>query len=254
MDDLSEKEQLDLMRAWWSENGRYVIGGVVLGVAILLGWNQWRSGIVSAELEASAMYETVMTSVGEADADAAIAAAEQLFSEHPDTVYTSQGRLAIARLYMDKGRDLDAANVLQDLVAADGDSEIGLVGRLRLAKVLLYQEKPEDVIALLEDKRDNAFAARYNELLGDAYVALGSYAEAEAAYNAALNDPQGSRTLNTSLVQLKINDLPELTEAADAADSIVVTETPQEADTASVGTDENAEAAAEESAEDESQQ
>ncbi len=36
MDDLSEKEQLDLMRAGWSENGRYVIGGVVLVVVIAL--------------------------------------------------------------------------------------------------------------------------------------------------------------------------------------------------------------------------
>ena len=40
MEELSEKEQLDAMRSWWQENGRYVIGGVMLGVAMLVGWNQ----------------------------------------------------------------------------------------------------------------------------------------------------------------------------------------------------------------------
>jgi len=222
VNDLSEKEQLDMMRTWWSENGRYVIGGVVLGVTILFSWNQWNSSIAEAQLEASTMYEAVMSGVGDDDAEAASAAAEELFATHPDTTYAAQGRLAMARMYMDKGRDQDAADVLQGLVDMEGDSEIGLVGRLRLAKVLLYQDKADDVVALLEGHRDNAFSARYNELLGDAYVALGSFAEAETAYTEALSDPQGSRTLDTSLVQLKINDLPDADSVA-ASDPAMVT-------------------------------
>ena len=209
------------MRDWWSENARYVIGGVVLGVAILISWNQWRDGIAQGQLEASTIYETVMNNVGDGDADSAGAAALELFSKHPDTEYASHARLAMARLYMDKGRDLDAANVLQDLIDSDGDSETGLIGRLRLAKVLLYQGKAEDVIALLEDHRDNAFAARYNELLGDAYVELGSYAEAETAYNAVISDPQSSGSTSSNLIQLKINDLPDPDDAAPVADTVV---------------------------------
>jgi predicted negative regulator of RcsB-dependent stress response len=221
VDDLSEKEQLDLMRAWWSENARYVIGGVVLGVAILFGWNQWRSGIAQAQLEASTMYEIVMTNVGDGDAVSAGAAALDLFSKHPDSEYASHARLAMARLYMDKGRDLDAANVLQDLIDADGDNETGLIGRLRLARVLLYQGKAEDVVALLADHRDNAFASRYNELLGDAYVELGSFAEAETAYNAAINDPQSSGSTSATLIQMKINDLPDPDDVAPAATTVI---------------------------------
>lgn len=212
MEDLSEKEQLDMMRTWWAENGRYVVGGVVLGVAILFSWNQWQGGIAEAQLEASTMYEDVMTGVGEENAEAAAAAAAELFASHPGTAYAAQGRLAMARLYMDKGRDQDAANVLQGLVDEAGDSEVGLVGRLRLARVLLYQDKAEEVIALLEDYRDNAFASRFNEVLGDAYVALGSYTEAEVAYTAAMADTEGARTVDTNLIQLKINDLPLLSE------------------------------------------
>lgn len=215
MEELSEKEQLELMRSWWSENGTYVIGGIVLGIAILYGWNQWRDRIATGQIEASEMYEVVMTNVGNGNAEAAATAAATLFDAHPDSIYSSQGRLAMARLYMDKGRDQDAVLVLRQLVEDDGDSEVGLVGRLRLAKVLLYQDKAQEVVTLLENHLDNAFAARFNEVLGDAYAALGSIAKAEAAYNAALADVAASRTIDTNLIQLKINDLPAIGDSVD---------------------------------------
>ena len=208
MNDLTEKEQLDLMRTWWAENGRYVIGGVALGVAILYGWNSWRDGIASSELEASTMYEEIMTGVGEGDIDEAEVAATQLFATHADSVYAAQGRLAMARLYMDMGRDQDAAEVLQGLVDSDPGGEIGMIGRLRLARVLLYQDKAEDVIALLQGHLDNAFGPRYNEVLGDAYAATGAYDDALTAYMAALSDGRSPAVVDNELIQLKINDLP----------------------------------------------
>ncbi len=214
MEELSEKEQLDAMRSWWQENGRYVIGGVMLGVAMLVGWNQWRGGIAETETAASALYEDVMSATGVGNLDAASVAATDLFADYAATIYAAQARLAMARLYMDKGRDQDAADVLRVLVESGGDNEIQLIGRLRLAKVLLYQDKAEEVVDLLQGQGEHAFAARYSEVLGDAYTALGSYAEAEAAYTVALLDDPAVRTVDNALIQLKLNDLPAPTEVA----------------------------------------
>ena len=96
----------------------------------------------------------------------------------------------------------------------DDETEIQLVGRLRLAKVLLYQNKPDEVIALLIDRDESGFSARYNEVLGDAYVATGAYAEAQAAYEAALSENPQLSTVDNNLIQLKLNDLPDVTELA----------------------------------------
>ena len=220
MNDLSEKEQLEEMRAWWSENGRFVITGVVLGVAIIFGFNQWRSSIENAQVEASNLYEEVMTAVGAGDADAAEFAANNLFDNYQRTVYPDQARLALARLYMDKGRDQDAADVLRPLVVEEDESEIQMVGRLRLAKVLLYQNKAEEVIELMEGRDAGGFTARYSEVLGDAYVATGDYAAAETAYLAALSDNQSVQTIDNNLIQLKINDLPDPDEMAAATQAL----------------------------------
>ena len=40
---LSEKEQIEEMKAWWKENGSYVIAGLILGVGGIWGFNAWRS-------------------------------------------------------------------------------------------------------------------------------------------------------------------------------------------------------------------
>jgi predicted negative regulator of RcsB-dependent stress response len=220
VNDLSEKEQLEEMRAWWSENGRYVITGVVLGVAIIFGWNQWRSSIQTSRIEASNLFEEVMSAVGDGDTDTAEATAGNIYDNYEQTVYPDQTRLAMARLYMDKGRDQDAADVLRKLVVVGDENEIQLVGRLRLAKVLLYQNKPDEVVELLKDRGESGFSARYSEILGDAYAAQGNFAEAQTAYLAALTENPPIRTVDNTLVQLKLNDLPDLDELAGTAAAI----------------------------------
>lgn len=210
MNDLSEKEQLEAVRAWWAENGNYVMGGIFVGIVIIFAWNQWQSNVAESRIEASAMFEDVMEAAARNDLDAATTAAADLFAEHDDTPYAAQTRLALARMYMDNGRDADAASALREVVEADADSELSHVARLRLAKILLYQDKAEEVVELLSGRPESAFSARFNEVLGDAYAALGQYPQAEAAYLAALNDDPAARTVDVNLVQLKINDLPLL--------------------------------------------
>ncbi len=214
MNDLSEKEQLQEIRAWWTENGRYIIAGVVLGIAAIFSWNQWRSSLEATRIEASNLFEVIMVAAFEDDLESAEVAAGELFDNYERTVYPDQARLALARIYMDKGRDQDAADVLRDLIVPGDETEIQMVGRLRLAKVLLYQSKPDEAIVLLKDRGESGFAARYNEILGDAYFVEGAYAEAQMAYEAALSENPALSTVDNTLIQLKLNDLPDLTELA----------------------------------------
>jgi predicted negative regulator of RcsB-dependent stress response len=203
---LSEKEQIERMRAWWSDYGFYVIGGVVLGAAILFGLNYYQSAQVAAQEEASAMYDTLTENVAGGDLEAAEASAADLDAAHGNSSYAAQSKLAMARLYMDKNRDVDAAGTLQSLLAMQGFENLKHIGRVRLARILLYQDKAEEVLALLDGQDDAAFAARYAETRGDAYAALGRFAEARNAYETALQE--SVPTIDQGLVQLKLLDLP----------------------------------------------
>jgi predicted negative regulator of RcsB-dependent stress response len=215
-DLLSEKEQIDKMRTWWSDYGMYVIGGIVLGAAILFGINYYQAQKVNAEVAASVLYDEITEQVVAGNLEAAENAANALDSDYGGSSYAAQSKLAMARLYMDKNRDQDAARSLNDLLAMSGFEHLKHVARVRLAKILLYQGKPEEVLNLMEGQENNAFAARYAEELGDAYVALGRYDEARASYQAALGEAQP--TVDQGLIQLKLMDLPSEAAAAPAED------------------------------------
>jgi predicted negative regulator of RcsB-dependent stress response len=208
VDDLqSEKEQIDEMRAWWTEYGRYVIAGVVIAVGMLFGYNQYESSKLNAEVEASVLFETLAEHVNDGDLEDAEIVAVELVTDYANTAYAAQSRLAMARLYMDKNRDQDAADSLRELLEMRGNRELRNIGRVRLARVLLYQDKAQEAVDLLANEEDEAFAGLYADALGDAYAALGRIEAAADAYRTALADT--SQTVNRAVVQMKLMDLPD---------------------------------------------
>ncbi len=210
MDDLlSEKEQIEQIRSWWSEYGGYVIGGLGLGIAVLAGYNYYQNSKLEAQLEGSAMYESLTQHVVSGSLEEAEIVASELGMKYADTSYAAQAKLAMARLYMDKNRDQDAMDILNELLANPADEATKHVARARLARLLAYQGKQQEVIDLLEDQDSEAFAAIYNELLGDAYYALGRIEDAQAAYQRVMLDPLATATVDQQLVQWKALDLPE---------------------------------------------
>lgn len=228
MDDLqSEKEQIEEMRAWWAEYGKFIIAGVVIAVAAMIGVSQYNSSQMATQMEASERFETLAGHISNGDMDGAEFVADDLVANYADTAYAAQSKLALARLYMDQNRDQDAAESLQQLLAMKADEKVQHIGRLRLASILLYQEKPQEVVDLLQGFDAPAFTALANEALGDAYAALGDSKNAADAYNRALNDPSPTPTIDRALVQMKLIDLPEVV-VADASQTEAAAETPVE--------------------------
>ena len=132
MDDLlSEKEQIEQMRNWWSEFGGYVIFGVAAGALLLFGWNYYQNSKLTAQLEASALYEALTEHVVGGELEEAEVVAGEIGTTYADTTYSAQSKLALARLYMDKNRDQDAADVLGELLAGDSEQAIKHVARAR---------------------------------------------------------------------------------------------------------------------------
>ena len=121
-----------------------------------------------------------------------------------------------------------------ELLALRGHDELKHIGRLRLGRILLYQDKAQEVVDLLAANEIGSFAALTDELIGDAQTALGNVEAAGEAYRKALADPSPEPTLNRGLVQMKLADLPDpaaiaeatMLEAAEAPESEVSAEEP----------------------------
>ncbi len=255
MVDQSEQEQIEEIRAWWDEYGNYIIAGVVIGALLLFGWNYYKTSKANAEIAASVLYDELADHVAEGRVEEAERVSGDLDASYPDSAYAVQSKFAMARLYMDNNRDADAAAVLRELVDSNRIPGFAAVARLRLAKILHYQEKYDEVLALLDLENTPGFTARYAEARGDALVALGRFDDARAEYLVALAD--NGQTIDVTFLQLKMMDLPLSTAGSAEADTpadestleLPTTDNESDVDTGSDGGEEAEPGAAADSAE-----
>ena len=206
---LSEKEQIQYIRDWWRDNRMYIFifGFVVIGS--VAGTNTWKASVLNEQIAASSLYESLAVEISENNLESGELIAEEIYSEYSESIYADQARLAMAYFYMSQSRDEDAAEELRGLIESSENNEIILIANMRLAKILLYQSKYQEVLDLLEGNLGHAFETKYSELIGDAYLGLEDYENAEFAYMNALKDTGSPQVIDAALLQMKINDLPQ---------------------------------------------
>jgi predicted negative regulator of RcsB-dependent stress response len=212
---LSDKEQVERLRTWWRDNGWFVIGGVALGFLALFGWQQYGEYRNSQAEAAAAIYQSLKQATETKNEVEATTLLAQLRSEYPSSAYTSQAGLLVASSLLVAAPERAAEELRKVMDEGGGDPELAMIARLRLARVLAYQEKYDEALALLAVEAPGQFAGRMNEVKGDIQAALGRVDEARAAYLAAMV-ADGSELLDRNFVQMKLNDLPSTAGAAPA--------------------------------------
>lgn len=189
------------------QNGLSIIAGLGLGIGGLLGWNQWQGYSERQAEEASALYETLLESVRASQLEQAEAGLAALVADHASSPYVDQARLAMARLYLDQGKPEPAAGMLREVVTGASLPEIRNIGRLRLARVLIYQEKYDEALKTLADPGSETFSPAFHDVRGDVYHAMGKLAQARSEYEQALNSDISARLIERNYVQAKLDDL-----------------------------------------------
>ena len=204
-DYTSDREQEEALRQWWRENWRWIVGGVVLGVALLWGWRYYQSYREQQAHKAAQMYSEVDAALKSDDLDKAGKLLGGLSSDFDKSAYAQEARLLIAKSHVDHGKFDDAVPLLRAVIDKSKDEEMAQIARLRLARVLLQQGKHDETLKLLDTQKAGAFAAVAREVRGDAYFAKGDLEAARAEYAAALAGDDAQ--IDRSLVELKLQEV-----------------------------------------------
>ncbi len=200
----TEEQQVEALKAWWNENGKAVIAGVVLGALAIGGWGAYKSHQEKQAVAASDIFSRTVDATGDGDAAKASELAEKIGDDHSDTLYASYSYFSAARAALDAG-DLDTAARHLAWVADNGKTEeVKIIASVRLARILGVQGKVTAGLGLLPTTYPDSFKALVEEARGDLHVAKGDAAAALTAYNAALETNFAS---DPDSLTMKINEL-----------------------------------------------
>lgn len=202
----TEEQQVEALKEWWSENGRAVILGVVLGVLIIGAYNFWQHRKATNAVEASDLYSQSIDALRTGDTENAQKIAEDLSDKHGDALYASYARMGAARAAIEAGDIQAAADHLSWTVKNTDHPDVKTIAQVRLARVQAELGDVEAGLKALPGSPHEAFVGMVEEVRGDLHVKAGDAAAARTAYEAA---QEAGGVADPGALQIKINDLAE---------------------------------------------
>ncbi|MGD8939211.1 MAG: tetratricopeptide repeat protein [Gammaproteobacteria bacterium] len=202
----TEDEQVEAIKKWWKDNGKSVIGGVIIGVAVLYGGRMWFEQRNQHIENASAEYEAMIQDLNQDKQNEAADRGAAILGQYSDTTYGELAALAMAKIKVDENDLVAAKSHLQWALDHAKQDEIKRIARLRLARVLHAEGKEDEALQLLNVAAADKFAAAYDELKGDIYVAKGDVAKARTHYDLALQSLEPTSRARR-YIEMKLDDL-----------------------------------------------
>lgn len=204
--DLQEQEQVDALKAWWNDNGKWVISVLLVGSLAFAGNQYWKNHQANQAEDAAKLYSEVMRQTASNDAKRIGDAADALASRYGSSAYAPRAQLLAAQASL-QSRDISRAKV-QLLWVVEHAGEIALqdTARLKLASVLLDEQKYDEALKQLESAHPESFTGLYADLKGDVLSVMGKLSDARVAYQLAL-DKTDTKSSYRNLIQLKLDGL-----------------------------------------------
>ena len=205
-DYLTEQEQVEILKKWIKQYSLVILGGVLLAVIIISGWRYWQERQQKILSHASSVYDEMLTMRAQNDQTATLVQAKKLFVHYENTTYGPLAALMLARDASNKKDYQKAETELQWMLDNSRIAALRQIARLRLARVQIAANKPEEALKTLNKVEDKAFLGLINEVRGDTYITLKNTALARQSYQQALEQLPNAEVVRP-LLQMKYDNL-----------------------------------------------
>ena len=206
--DLQEQEQVDALKSWWKENGKWVIGAVTVALLGFAGMQFWKSHQAQQAGEAAKLYAEVEKQVMSNDPKRVNDAAAALVDKFGGSAYAPRAQLLAVQANLQAKDVTRAKTQLQWVIEHASESGLQDTARLKLASILLDEKNFDEALKQLNATHPEAFTGLYADLKGDVLSAQGKTEEARVAYKQAL-EKIDAKSMYRNLVQLKLDGLGE---------------------------------------------
>lgn len=204
--DLQEQEQIDTIKAWWKDNGKYVLGAVLVSLIALGGWRGWNYYQNKQAAEAATLYAEFTQQLASNDAKRVNDAAAAMMDKFARSAYAARAALLAAQVNELEKDIARAKTQLQWVIDHAAEAALKDVARLRLAAILLDEKGYDEAMKLLNAAHPDSFNGLYADLKGDVLNAQGKTEEARTAYKLAF-EKTDAKSMYRNLIQMKMDAL-----------------------------------------------
>lgn len=202
----SEDEQIEALKRWWKENGKFTVLIIIIALVASFGWRFWQQHEQQQAVQASMLYEQVLNAKADADGKVITEATTSLQQQFASSPYAQMASLLAAEQDVVDSQYAQALDQLNWVIHKAGDSAVAALARIRAARLLIYQQQYQAALSMLDNVTDKAFAAAKFAAQGDALAAMGNKHGAKSAYEQALAAMPATEAMYP-IVQMKLGSV-----------------------------------------------
>jgi predicted negative regulator of RcsB-dependent stress response len=203
---LSEQEQVQALKDWLKKYGLSIVIGVAVALVGSYAYRYWQQRQLIMAERASIIYAQMLGSAVKNQPQQLQQFADQLMTDYKRTPYADLAALLLSKNALNDGKYDLALEKLQWVVVHAPDKSVREIARLRMARILLAQNKTAEALGAIQKIEDPEFQPAIDEVRGDILVAQGNKVEARSAYHAALEKMPAS-AMNRMWLQMKFDQL-----------------------------------------------
>ncbi|MBC8519576.1 MAG: tetratricopeptide repeat protein [Gammaproteobacteria bacterium] len=204
----ADQEEIEVLKKWWKENGTSTVAGVVIGLALLFGWQGYSGYVDSQGMAASQYFEQMQSALIQKESEQAESFGNQLMDQYPGTIYAANGALGLAALQVERG-DGAAARVHFQWVLENSNFESPRqLAQLGMARLYLAEGDVESALKRLSDEEHGIYASHFSEIKGDALSRKGDHVAAQSAYVEAIQLAD-STDQRRALLEMKLSEVTQ---------------------------------------------
>ena len=202
---VSEKEQIESLRKFWNEHGKFILIAVIIGLAIGFGWRYFHTLEKRRAENAAMVYQSIAQADAKGDFTTVEGGANILRVHFSNTPYASLASLLSAKEMVTKNDLSGAISTLQWIVAHSDEQRLKQIARIDLARIYLSQNNTAAAMTELAVVNDKTFEPLIDWVKGDINAQEHHAKEArdyyEKAKNALAEFPPAAKVLDKKIAQ-----------------------------------------------------
>jgi len=202
---MTEQEQIAILKTWIKQYSLVILAGMLIAVTVISSWRYWQQRQQNTLSHASAIYDEMLASRAQND-KAALVHAKKLLEHYPETTYGEMAALMMAREAIIKKNDAEAETELNSVLNHSNIHFLRQIARLRLARLHIAEQKPNDALNELKTVEDKSFMGLIDEVRGDAFLALKDTTHARESYKQALAELPNAEVIRP-ILRMKYDNL-----------------------------------------------